>query len=202
MDLQQEWQNMSIEINTKDIKKDFTPDFKVMQSANLLEDVFHKLKWKLRWLRIIDLPVLVAALFLKGNVQIVLVFVFFAYEITRYLMLSHLTKIKLVVDYSLCTTQVLKDYLNALKAILRIEKIFGYIVLPISAPTGLIVVKLYLHNTFYNIFLLPNFTIQLLVACLIGIPLILIANKMNNRLFAKPINDLNLKIKALAREEN
>ena len=65
MDLQQEWQQMSAEVlaaKQNELVSKFNLD---SQSKNLLQDLTFKLKWKLRWIRIIDLPILALALFCR-----------------------------------------------------------------------------------------------------------------------------------------
>lgn len=192
MDLQQEWKNFSLEMASKEHFS--LNECRQEKPNNLLSDVFFKLKWKLRWVRIIDLPVLALALLAKGDLQLVLLFFFLSYEICRWLMIKHLNKIKAVVDYSLNTKQVLEENFLALTSILRIENLFGYIFIPITGPIGFIAAKLYRYQTFEKIFDLPNFPLQLALCVLAGIPLIFLAKKANNYLFSAHINDLKNKM--------
>ena len=199
MDLQQEWQNMSAEIDSKNIHVNTTADFESNQPHHLLNDVYFKLKWKLRWLRIIDIPILVAALIFRGDLQYVLIAVFLAYEVTRYFMVKELNKIKGVVDYSLNTKQVLEENLAALTNILKIENVFGYIFIPLSVPLGSLVYKLYRYHSFENAFNHFSFS-HIIPYIIISVGLIFLAKKMNNFIFKQPIIDLKSKIDQLAHE--
>ena len=199
MDLQQEWQNMSAEINTKNNDLHNISNLESNRSQELLNDVYFKLKWKLRWLRIIDIPILVAALIFRGDLQYVLIAVFLAYEITRYFMAKELNKIKGVIDYSLNTKQVLEENLAALTSILKIENLFGYIFIPISVPLGSLIYKLYRFETFGSAFNQFNFS-HLIPFIVISVGLIFLAKKMNNLIFKQPIIDLKTKIKELAHQ--
>lgn len=198
MNLQQEWQNMSSEIASKESSTALTGDFSKDKSNSLLGNLLFKLKWKLKWLRIIDIPVLILALMATGHLQLLLLFFFLTYEICRWLMIGQLNKIKAVVDYSLSTKQVLEENLAALTQILKVENLFGYVFLPITGPLGLLAAKLYHHQTLENVLKLPNLPVQLLIAAVIGIPLIFLSKKANNFLFASHITDLKAKINALS----
>lgn len=198
MDLLQEWNNMNIEL----AEKDSTPAIASYkfddQSHSLIGSLSFKLKWKLRWIRIIDLPILIAALFLKGDLQLLLLFVFVTYETCRFFGIKEFKQIKTAVDFDASTRQVLTDNLNVIQRILRMENIFGYIFLPLSAPIGLLAYKLYIHQSIQTVLNLPNLPLQIGLCFLVGIPGIWLAKKMNDSIFAAPIKDLNGKITALS----
>ena len=99
MDLQQEWQQMSAEILTtkqNELVSKFTLD---SQSKSLLQDLTFKLKWKLRWIRIIDLSILALALFAERDLKIVLIGVFVLYEVFRFFAVLQFRKIKTSIDF-------------------------------------------------------------------------------------------------------
>lgn len=198
MDLQQEWQKMSSEIVSKETLPLLSENNKQQKSNHLLDDLKFKLKWKLRWIRIIDIPILLFALLTKGDLQLVLIGFFLSYEICRWLMIGQLNKFKAVVDYSLNTKQVLEETLASLTQILKVENIFGYIFLPITGPIGLMAAKLYHHQTFENVFNLPNVYLQLAISILVSIPILLLAKKANNYLFEARIKELKSKILILS----
>ncbi|WP_379089542.1 hypothetical protein [Pedobacter sp. UC225_65] len=156
IDLQQEWQNMSAEIVSTQ-QNDSSSSIQLdAQSHGLLQSLLFKLKWKLRWIRIIDIPLLIIAFLAKGDLQIVLLVLFATYEIFRMLAVNQFNKIKTGVDYNANTKQLLIANLKAIKSILRIENIYGYIFLPLSGPIGLLVYKLYVHKSFENIAIKPS----------------------------------------------
>ncbi|WP_029279362.1 hypothetical protein [Pedobacter borealis] len=197
MDLEQEWKNLSVEFNSE-VEKTAIANITIDEkSHSLLQDLLFKLKWKLRWIRIIDIPTLTMAFFVKGDLKYLLVFSFITYEIFRAMGLNNFKKIKTSVDYNTNTKQVLINNLTAIKRILRGEIIYSYIFIPLAGPTGLLAYRLYVHQTFEKVFSLPHFFIQMVLLMLVGIPFIYIGKKMNDSVFAKPLKELNEKINGL-----
>ncbi|TCC89520.1 hypothetical protein EZ428_17670 [Pedobacter frigiditerrae] len=198
INLQQEWQNMNAEFTAKDTTPAIATYKLDHQSHSLISSLLFKLKWKLRWIRIISVPMLVAAFFIKNDLQYLLLAFLVTYELCRILGLVELKKIKTAIDFNSNTKQVLEDNLIAIRRILRMENIFGYIFLPLSGPIGLIAYRLYVHQKFAIVFSLPNLTLQIGLCILIGIPFIILAKKMNDSIFKEPIKDLRDKIKELS----
>ena len=198
IDLQQEWQNMSAEIVSKQQNDSSTSIQLDAQSHGLLQSLLFKLKWKLRWIRIIDIPLLIIAFLVKGDLQIVLLVLFATYEIFRMLAVNQFNKIKTGVDYNANTKQLLTTNLKAIKSILRIENIYGYIFLPLSGPIGLLVYKLYVYKSFENMVIKANLFWLMGLLFLIGLALIYLTKRMNDYLFKTHLEDLTAKIRALA----
>lgn len=197
MDLQQEWQSMNAELIAHSTKNEVA-NFKLdAQSHSLIGSLLFKLKWKLRWIRIISLPMLIAAFFIKTDLQYLLIAFFLTYELCRILGQRELDKIKTTIDFNASTKQVLADNLNSIKRILKMENIFGYIFLPLSGPIGWMAYQLYAHQNLATVIELPNLIWQLLVCMLVSIPFIYIAQKMNDSIFATPIKELENKIEEL-----
>lgn len=197
MDLQQEWQNLNAEMIDKDLTQTASIQLDA-KSHSLMQDLMFKLKWKLRWIRILDLPILAGALFFRGDFQILLLAIFITYEVFLAFGAMEFNKIKTGVDYSSSTKQVLEANLKAVRRILRLENIFGHIFIPLSGPTGLLAYLLYKYQSFEQVLQRPNFLLQMGIMVLIGIPLIYIGRKMNNSIFSAPIKDLSKKIEELS----
>jgi hypothetical protein len=197
INLLQEWQNMNSEFQAKDTTPAIATFKLDSQSHSLVGDIMFKLKWKLRWIRIISLPMLVAAFFIKSDLQYLLIAVFITYELCRILGQREFNKIKTAIDFNTTTKQVLEDNLNSIKRILKMENIFGYIFLPISGAIGWIAYKLYVHQNLETVINLPNLSWQLLICMAVGIPFIFIAQKMNDSIFKAPIKELESKIEEL-----
>lgn len=198
MDLQQEWQNMNAEIASKYKEQNNWAIQLDAESHNLMQSLIFKLKWKLRWIRIIDIPILIAALLTKGDLQITLVLMFLTYEIAGFFGRRDFNQIKTGVDYNSNTKQVLEKNFEIISKILKGEKIWGYIFLPLSGPAGLIIYRLTIDNNFSNLINSSNFVLLLCLLTLVSLPFIFIAQKMNNGLFAKHIEDLQEKIDQLS----
>lgn len=198
MDLQQEWQNMSAEMLTTKQNEEVSKFSLDVQSKDLLQDLLFKLKWKLRWLRIIDLPILLIALFAHRDLKIILLSVFVLYEVSRWLSVKEFAKVKTSVDYESSTKEVLQSNLNAITTLLRIEQIWGYITAPIVGPIGFLCYKLAVHGSFTKVFELPNIYLHLGLLIPLGILVIILGDLMNNSIFKKQIENLKVKINALS----
>lgn len=198
MDLQQEWQNMNTEL-ASEVKEQRTWEIQfVSESQSLMQSVLFKLKWKLRWIRIINVPILIAALFTTGDLQITLISIFLIYEVAGTFGRYDFKKIKASIDYNSNTKHVLEENFSAINRILRGERIWGYVFLPLSGPAGLLVYRLTLDNNLKNIFSSPHFTLLLCSLALIGLPFIFLTHKMNKNLFSNHIKNLQEKIKELS----
>lgn len=198
INLMQEWQNMNAEITAKDSTPAIATFKLDNQSHSLIGDIMFKLKWKMRWIRIISLPILIAAFFIQTDLRYLLIAFFITYEVCRIFGIKELKNIKTAIDFNANTKQVLEDNLKVINRILRMENIFGYIFLPLSGPIGWIAYKLYVYQNLETVIGLPNLSWQILLCMLIGIPFIFIAQKMNDSIFKEPIKDLMNKIKALS----
>jgi len=198
MDLQQEWHNMNNEFAAKD-ETPAIATFKFdTRSHSLIGDIMFKLNWKMRWIRMISLPMLIAAFFIQTDLRYLLIAFFITYEVCRILGINELKNIKTAIDFNSNTKQVLEDNLKAIKSILRMENVFGYIFLPLSGPIGWIAYKLYAHQNLETVIGLPNLSWQLVLCTLIGVPFIFIAQKMNDSIFKAPIKELESKILELS----
>ena len=197
INLLQEWQNMNSEFQAKDTTPAIATFKLDSQSHSLIGDIMFKLKWKLKWIRIISLPMLVAAFFIKSDLQYLLIAVFITYELCRILGQREFNKIKTAIDFNATTKQVLEANLTSIKRILKMENVFGYIFLPISGAIGWIAYKLYVHQNLETVINLPNLSWQLLICMAVGIPFIFIAQKMNDSIFKAPITELESKIEEL-----
>lgn len=196
MDLHQEWQNMNVEFTAKDTTPAIATFMVDKQSHNLIGSLLFKLKWKLRWIRIIDLPILAMALFLKGDIQLLLIGFFLSYELFRFFAVKEFNKIKTGINYGSTTLEVLQNNLKAVNTILKIENIFGYIFLPITAPLGALFSKLFRYHTFENA--LNHMSISHLIPFIVvSFALIRVVKRMNDSIFKEPIKELESKIKEL-----
>jgi hypothetical protein len=197
INLLHEWQNMNTEFTAKDCTHDIATFKLDSKSHSLIGDIAFKLKWKMRWIRIISLPILITAIFVKTDLQYLLLAFFITYEVCRFLGTKELKQIKTAIDFNSNTRQVLEDNLKAIQRILRMENLFGYIFLPLSGPIGWLAYQLYKHHDFVKVMELPNFTLQMALFLLIGFPFIYVAQKMNDSIFKAPMQELQEKIEEL-----
>ncbi|QBQ40530.1 hypothetical protein [Sphingobacterium psychroaquaticum] len=198
MDILKEWQNLSAEMQTTKQSEEVSVFTLDVRSKDILQDLLYKLKWKLRWIRIIDLPLLAVALFSETDLKILLLAVFVLYELSYWMGKKEFNKIKTTVDYTSDTKNVLENNLCAISKILYLEKIWGYLIAPLAGPIGFLCYKLYVHKSFETVFALPNIYLHLALLIPLGIFIIVLGNIMNRSLFKEQIANLNEKIKELS----
>lgn len=198
MDIQKEWQNMSAEMQTTKQSEEVSTFTLDVRSKDILQDLLYKLKWKLRWIRIIDLPLLAVALFSETDLKILLLAVFILYELFYWMGKKEFNKIKTSVDYTSNTKNILENNLSAISKILHLENIWSYLIAPLAGPIGFLCYKLYVHKSFETVFALPNIYLHLALLIPLGVFVIILGNMMNRNLFKKQLENLNEKIKELS----
>lgn len=198
MDLQKEWQNMSVEMLSAKQSEEVSMFTFDARSKDILQNLIYTLKWKFRWIRIIDLSILTVALFSETDLKILLVSVFALYELFFWIGKKEFNKIKTSVDYASNTKNVLENNLHAISKILYLENVWGYFIAPLAAPIGFLCYKLYIHKSFEAVFALPDVYLHMMILIPLGVLAIVFGNMMNRRIFKKQIESLNEKIKALA----
>ncbi len=194
MDLQKEWDNMSELLMVDTPYQSTQKTGEINSSNNVIAQIRLKLKWKLAWLRVIDVPILITAFFVEGDLQKLLFIVFVIYEIFRALAMLEYRKIKGEIAFDTSTKQVLIQHYYAISKILRIERIWGYLMIPLSAPIGFIIFKLVENNNIMQIIQSPFFIYKILLVSLIGLPTLFLVEKANKKLFSKHLKSLQLKI--------
>lgn len=198
MDLQKEWQNMSVEMLSAKQSEEISMFTFDAQSKDILQNLIYKLKWKFRWIRIIDLSILAIALFSKTDLKILLVTVFALYELFYWIGKKEFNKLRTSVDYASNTKDVLENNLQAISKILYLENVWSYLIAPLAAPIGFLCYKLCIHKSFEAVFALPNIYLHLMILIPLGVLVIVLGNMMNRRIFKKQIENLNEKITELA----
>src|SRR5476651_2524897 len=132
MDLQQEWENMGIEFIGHSAS--YTVDYNSIrkESKGLFETLVKNLNYKMTWIRVISIPVLIGAFFAAVPLKYLLLAVFVVYEIGRILSMRSLKKINTQIDYTDITRSLLTKQIAVMKQVLRIEKIWGAIFIPLA----------------------------------------------------------------------
>lgn len=194
MDLQKDWDNMSELLMVDTPYQSTQKKGEIKSSNNVIAQIRLKLKWKLAWLRVIDVPILITAFFVEGDLQKLLFIVFVIYEIFRALSMREYRKNKGDIAFDTSTKQVLIQHYNAISKILRIERVWGYLMIPLSAPIGFIIFKLIENNNIMQIIESPFFIYKILLVSLIGLPTLFLVEKANKKLFSMHLRSLQLKI--------
>lgn len=190
MDLQNEWENMNEELTVREASSGITANAVQQESKGLYETLRKNLGYKLMWIRIISVPMLIGAFFTSGGLQYLLVGEFLIYEIGRILMMRKLKHMPPGLDYAEVTKSMLVRQLELVNDILKAERIWGFIFIPLSAPIGLIAYQLFAHQDVSALYAGPHALLYL--ALVIGFALIglVMAKKMNDIAFSKHIKKL------------
>lgn len=159
------------------------------ESGDVLLKIRKALQIKMRWVRAIALSCFLGFVFIQGEIRLWLFSMFLIYEAGRYLMLYKLKALK-DVDYTRVTSEVLHAQLHTVKQALKVEQIWGYLIIPISGPFGLIAVNIYKGKSFSMVMGQPNMIYILCGLFLLSLPLIWLAGKMNHIAFGKYIQKL------------
>lgn len=191
MDLQQEWDNMGIEFT--DHSAPYTIDYNSIrkESKGLFETLIKNLNHKMTWIRVMSIPVLIGAFFAAAPLKYLLIAVFVVYEIGRMLSIRSIKKINTQIDYAAITRTMLTQQIAIIKQVLRIEKIWGAIFIPLAAPVGYIGSRLMQHKNRWDIWhqWAPGYIIGgwliLIALCF------LLANWMNKIAFGNYLQKLN-----------
>lgn len=198
MDLLNEWNNMNKEVIANS-EAELAAEAQVIkaESADTLSLIKKHMRAKLMWGRALSVPVLIAGIFIEAPLKYWLLAFFLVYELLRFLMLRQLKGINYEVNYSEPTRSVLEEQLDMIKKTLRIERIWGYLMLPTAGPVGYIIGQLILGKSLTSVFESPMAPYIFLGLVLLGIPLIYLGEKMNKFAFGKYINKLSTHLKEL-----
>jgi hypothetical protein len=197
MDLQQEWENMGTEFT--DHSAPYTVDYTSIrkESKGLFETLVKNLNHKMTWIRVISIPVLIGAFFAEAPLKYLLLAVFAVYEIGRMLSIRSLKKINTQIDYTDITRTVLNQQIAVIKQVLRVEKIWGAIFIPLAAPVGYIASQLMQHKNIFAIwhqwgpvYIISGWLILIVLS-------FLLANWMNKIAFGNYLQKLNKQLAQL-----
>lgn len=201
MDLLNEWNNMNKEVITNS-EAELAADaqFVKAESTDVLSLIKKHMRGKLIWGRVLSVPPLIGSIFAEAPLKYWLLAFFLAYELLRFLMLRQLKGINYEGNYTEPVKSVLEEQLDIIKKTLRIERIWGYFVVPMAGPAGYIIGSLIRGKSFAVVLesLMSSYTLPVLL--LLGIPLIYLAEKMNKFAFGKHIDKLNAHLKAIESE--
>jgi hypothetical protein len=199
MNLQEEWNMMSEEIN---LKSKFEPlsDLTAVKadSGSLLKILRHNLKVKGCWGICIALSALAGFVFINGQARYWLLGMFVVYAVIPNLfMWKSIRLAQKEVDVDQATVEVLKDQVKVIRKLLHAERIWGLIVIPLAGPFGLIMSYLLRGKSLEALFAERSLVIIMVVFMILGFPLSLIAERMNKSAFGKYLEKLEDNIKVL-----
>jgi hypothetical protein len=199
MNLQEEWNMMSEEIN---LKGDLLPSVDKAavraDANNVLRNLKRNLRIKGWWGMAIATAALIGFIVVSGEAKYWLLGVFVVYGIIPYVLMGKsLSLSRRDIDLSQATVGVLSDQAKVIKAVLRGDRIWEYIVIPLYGPCGLITSSLLLGNTLEGIFSATPLIIIMVICLVGGIPLARWSVKMNYRVFGKYLEKLEDNITVL-----
>lgn len=192
MDLQKEWNNMNDEvIVNSEAELAAAGQFIKAESAQLLTTLEKNLKMKLMWARLIAVAILIGAYFAHGSMRYWLLAAVLVYELGRYLMVKRMKNLNYEPDYSHNTAELISEQLEVIRKTLKVEEIWGYLIIPFAGPFGYILSGLHKGKTFSGMLAEPNSLFILLAFMGLALLGIALGKKMNRIAFGKYIDKLN-----------
>lgn len=179
MDLQKEWNDLSNEVKSKDTSPAVDLTTLKNESKGLYEILHRNLRYKLNWIRIISVPALMAAFFATGPLRFLLLGIFLVYELARMGMVKKMKELPPRIEYSSVTKSILSQQLILIKEILRGEKIWGYIFIPIAGPIGLMAYYFFAKKNIMDLFQNPDSVYLIAGFVVLAFAGIKLAEKMN-----------------------
>lgn len=197
MDLQKEWETLSNEF-TANQADEFKLNNEIRkESKGIYETLQRNLNYKMIFLRVFSFTALILSLVSDGTLRYFLIGFFIAYEAARIIMTELMKKLPVEIAYDQMSKDVLERMLTVIKKILKLERIWGYIFIPLAGPSGLIIARLFAGKSLTDIINLPGFIYQVLICLLISLVGIILAGKMNAYAFSKHLLKISENLKQL-----
>ena len=197
MDLQKEWETLSSEF-TANQNDEFTTNNEIRkESKGIYETMYRNLNYKMMFLRIFSITALLLSILSTGTLRYFFIAFFIAYEAARMLMIHLMKKLPPAINYNEMTKDVLSVLLSVIQSILKLERLWGYIFIPLAGPAGLIMAKLFFGKSLSEIINSPDFIYHLLICLLIAPVAIILAGKMNKYAFSKHLFKISENLRQL-----
>lgn len=190
MDLEKQWQELSEEFKVNQTDEFITQSEIKKESKGIFETLYKNLNYKLMYIRIFSLISLVLSILTSGTLRYFLIGFFIAYELGRITVSQLIKSLPSSPDYDKVTKELLTTQLTIIKRILKIEQLWGFIFIPLSGISGLIIYQLLLGKTFTTIIYAPNFIYKLLLCLFLSFGAIMLACKLNKIAFSKQLSKI------------
>jgi len=194
MNLENEWSNLGTALATQHEAYGTTLR---KESTGLVEKLIHTLKIKMLWIRIINVPILISALWAEKEMKYVLLAIFLAYEGARALSLRKIKQMASKIDYTAVTSSLLQHQLDLIQQVLQIERIWGFLFIPIATPAGYIASQLLWKRNLSSVLQDTTILWVVLAGIVIAIPAWYLTKVMNKVAVGDDIKSLSEKIAQL-----
>lgn len=197
MDLQKEWETLSNEFTANQNDKFIINNEIRKESKGIYETMYRNLTYKMMFLRVFSVTALVLSILSTGTLRYFFIAFFIAYEAARILMIHLMKKLPSKIDYNEMTKDVLSILLSVIKRILKLERLWGYIFIPLAGPAGLIMARLFSGRSLSDIINSPDFIYHILICLLIAPVAVILAGKMNKYAFSKHLFKISENLRQL-----
>ncbi|TDO23937.1 hypothetical protein [Pedobacter duraquae] len=187
MDIQEEWDSLNAEFEHNSIADQIMLK---KRSTGVYETTLKHLKYKLYWVFGLCLLPLSLALLNSGSLQVLLLGAFAAFLFAAVAMAMKLKSLPAQLNYSKVTSSLLKERIRLINEILRFERYWGYIFIPIAAPIGIIASRLVKRNDFSLVFNSDNWFYLVPVCVFLAVAGIFLGAKMNRFAFGTYLDKL------------
>lgn len=183
MDLQNEWNQMNNEVVANSDNLGIAGAKLKTESLSVLSQIRKRLNVKLMWARGISLLFFIGFIFADAQVRYWILAVLLAYGLGIYLSKKQMKTIKYDLDFAEATKTILTEQLRAIQQTLKIERVWGLFVIPFMGPVGFMVSNLAKGKEAVAILSDPKMLAIIIGLALLGVPLIYLSEKMNNKAF-------------------
>ncbi|WP_316821030.1 hypothetical protein [Pedobacter gandavensis] len=197
MDLQNEWNQLNKELIANAGDREIGAEELKTASISVLSLLKKNLYIKFLWARGISISFFIGLIFTDAPLKYCFLALILAYELGIYFAKQQMKTIRYDLNYADATKSVLSEQLQAIKQTLKIERIWGLIMIPFAGPTGFIMIKIAKGKEASELFTDPKMLTIIFLLMLLGIPLIYLAEKMNKVAFGKYLAKLESQLQQM-----
>jgi hypothetical protein len=197
MDIQQEWDQLSAALNKTEDNEQAQPQIIQKESSGLYETLRKHLKYKLRYPFAFAILALIPGLLTEGSLRNVFIGISICYVVATFSMWFKLKKLPAQIDYAMISKAVLVQRVYLIKGILRGEKQWSYIFLPIAPLAGFLISKLIRVNDLGLVLSQINWFYAVPIGLALAWLGFYLANRMNNYAFGQYLDKLEQNIREM-----
>lgn len=167
------------------------------ESLSVLATLRKNLKIKMIWARGFSLLFFIGFIFTDANTRYWLLALFIAYELLIYLVRREMKSVKDDLDYAGVTKEILTTQIKVIKKILKMERNWGYVMIPLACPIGFIAFKSAKGIPASELFTDPKMLAIILGLMLFATLLINLAERANKVAFGRYLDKLEAQLEQM-----
>lgn len=197
MDLQEEWNSLNLALSTDPHDLITAQEWIKKESIGTYEILRKHLRYKMRWAFGISLGVLLLVVLSTGPLQYLMLGTLLCFISPAINMFFQMKNLPLSTDYTEVTWKVLTNQVYQVRKIIKMERYWGYLFMPVSPFIGLMGYILMKHNDFNAILAYNKWSYMVPVAIILSCFGIYISGKMNQYSFGPYLKKMDENIAEL-----